>query len=203
MKPFRRCWNVPAEHASWVVVDALDLEPGEEPRVVPETIVESRVARWAREPSTCRALLEMSEAVVSSSTHRPPTEELIHAAVDVVQAAFRRGRLVAIEEPLQAVAEAVGEAAPPAEASPAQRGIRLEPRRVPQPGTQTDWVQIAVEDQDGKALSGRRVRLTFTDQTTRDFGTSDAGVVYVDQIPPGQCKVELPGLDADTWSLKT
>ena len=194
MTSFRRCWNVPALHASWVVVDARDLEPGEERRVVPETFVEGSVAAWARDPSTCRALLEMYEAVVGSGRCRPPTEELVRTAVKVVQAAFHGRRLVAIEEPRVAAAQVTE----PVEAKP-DRGLSLPKRPPPRPGS-TDWVEIVVKDQDGKPLPGIRVRLTLADRTVRDVKTSYEGIVNLTQIAPGQCQLELPDLDKDAWS---
>ena len=64
-------------------------------------------------------------------------------------------------------------------------------------------MRIVVEDQDGKPLPGVYVRLTLPDQTTEDHRSLADGVIYTDQLTPGQCKVELPELDKDSWSLKT
>lgn len=69
----------------------------------------------------------------------------------------------------------------------------------PTPATGKTWVEVAVTDADGKPLPYQKVQVTDAGGTVR-IGYSDAaGLVRVDGMAKGQCKITLPDLDQSSW----
>jgi type VI secretion system secreted protein VgrG len=64
-----------------------------------------------------------------------------------------------------------------------------------------NWIEIQVDNEDGKPVPGVRYRVTLPDGVTLAEGTTDEkGSARVDAIDPGNCKVTFPDLDKDAWS---
>ena len=66
------------------------------------------------------------------------------------------------------------------------------------------WIEIQLNDQDGKPVPGEAYKVTLPDGTTVADGTLDAkGHARVDNIDPGTCQVTFPNLDKDSWDTST
>jgi type VI secretion system secreted protein VgrG len=62
------------------------------------------------------------------------------------------------------------------------------------------WIEIQLNDEDGKPIPGEPYKITLPDGTTIADGTlDDKGFARVDNIDPGTCQVTFPNLDKDTW----
>lgn len=65
------------------------------------------------------------------------------------------------------------------------------------------WIEIVLEDENGKPVPGEAYRITLPDGTTLAEGTLDEkGFARVDNIDPGTCKVTFPNLDKEAWEPK-
>jgi hypothetical protein len=53
------------------------------------------------------------------------------------------------------------------------------------------WVEAILEDEDGTPLADVGYRLTLPDGSLVEGRTDEAGRVYVDPVPPGECRIEL------------
>jgi type VI secretion system secreted protein VgrG len=63
------------------------------------------------------------------------------------------------------------------------------------------WIEIQLNDEDGKPVPGEAYKVTLPDGTTVADGTlDDKGFARVDNIDPGTCQVTFPNLDKDAWS---
>jgi type VI secretion system secreted protein VgrG len=62
------------------------------------------------------------------------------------------------------------------------------------------WIEIQLNDEDGKPIPGEPYKITLPDGTTVADGTlDDKGFARVDNIDPGTCQVTFPNLDKDAW----
>ena len=62
------------------------------------------------------------------------------------------------------------------------------------------WIEIQLNDEDGKPVPGEPYKITLPDGTTVADGTlDDKGFARVDNIDPGTCQVTFPNLDKDAW----
>ena len=62
------------------------------------------------------------------------------------------------------------------------------------------WIEIQLNDDEGKPVPGEAYKVTLPDGTTIADGTLDEkGFARVDNIDPGTCKVTFPNLDKDSW----
>lgn len=60
------------------------------------------------------------------------------------------------------------------------------------------WLEIELVDDDGKPYAGRvEIQLADGDRITRS--TNELGLLRLDGIRPGTCKVRLLGLDPSAW----
>ena len=63
------------------------------------------------------------------------------------------------------------------------------------------FIALKVIDEQGNPVTGQRYRVTLTDGTTIDEGTTDdQGFAKVSNIDPGNCKITFPNLDRDAWT---
>jgi len=65
---------------------------------------------------------------------------------------------------------------------------------------QQDWVEIKIEYEDGSPFDGNCV-IELPGGRKTDGSPDADGVVRVDGIDPGGCKVSFPNVDADAWGL--
>lgn len=69
--------------------------------------------------------------------------------------------------------------------------------------TKKSWIEIVLEDNQGKPVPGEAYRITLPDGSTLAEGTLDEkGFARVDGIDPGSCQVTFPNLDKDAWEPK-
>ena len=66
---------------------------------------------------------------------------------------------------------------------------------------ETHWIHVIIVDQDDQPLAGVRYRIELTDGQVREGRTNAEGGVYVDEIPPGTCKIALLEHDEAEWGL--
>jgi type VI secretion system secreted protein VgrG len=65
------------------------------------------------------------------------------------------------------------------------------------------WIEIQLNDDDGKPVPGEPYKVTLADGTTVADGTlDDKGFARVDNIDPGTCQVTFPNLDKRSWDPK-
>jgi type VI secretion system secreted protein VgrG len=76
----------------------------------------------------------------------------------------------------------------------------------PQPGqppVKKHYIEIKLEDVEGKPVPGEAYKITLPDGGTLAEGTLDEkGFARVDGIDPGSCKVTFPKLDKTVWKPK-
>ncbi|MFH1747780.1 MAG: type VI secretion system tip protein TssI/VgrG [Planctomycetota bacterium] len=69
----------------------------------------------------------------------------------------------------------------------------------PQEEVELTWIEIELVDEADQPCAGERFELKLPNDKIRK-GTLDAnGVARVDNIPPGECQICFPKLDADAW----
>lgn len=77
--------------------------------------------------------------------------------------------------------------------------VAEEPTEEPPPPVETSWIEIELVDEADQPVAGERYELKLPDGKIRR-GTLDAnGLARVEGIPPGQCEVCFPNLDAAAW----
>jgi hypothetical protein len=89
---------------------------------------------------------------------------------------------------------------PPASASIAGLAKPEVPWDAPPP-VASSWIQLQVLGDEDKPLAGVRVRVIDAERGVREVTTNASGQLKLDQVPAGDCRVELPGLDGDAWEL--
>jgi hypothetical protein len=63
------------------------------------------------------------------------------------------------------------------------------------------WVEIHLEDSEGKALTGMACEVTLPDGSKLEKVSNDLGYIRVDGVSAaGQCSLSLPELDAKRWN---
>lgn len=88
---------------------------------------------------------------------------------------------------------------PPPVQSPASDAPTHNPN-APENQTKTSWIEIQLNDESGKPVTGEPYKITLPDGTTVADGTLDEkGYARVDNIDPGTCQVTFPNLDKDAW----
>jgi hypothetical protein len=88
--------------------------------------------------------------------------------------------------------------------------VKLNPHRPSSGDTPPDqqkkkhWIEIKLEDEDGKPVPGEPYQVILPDGTTAASGTLDEkGFARVDDIEdPGTCKVIFPNRDKKSWKGK-
>jgi hypothetical protein len=63
------------------------------------------------------------------------------------------------------------------------------------------WIEVHLVDKGDRPLAGVRVRLRDPEGAVREARTDERGFIRLN-VPQGQCELELPGLDADSWSAE-
>ena len=68
-----------------------------------------------------------------------------------------------------------------------------------QPCEKKHWIKIRVVDEDGKPLTGIKLKVELTDGTTSEILSDGKGRFDTKKtLPPGNCKISLPDtFDAD------
>jgi hypothetical protein len=67
-----------------------------------------------------------------------------------------------------------------------------------QPAKDTDWIEVLIQDKEGRPYRGP-VEVVASDGRRFTSATDDTGLVRLDGLPPGQCQLSLPALDASSW----
>jgi len=80
-------------------------------------------------------------------------------------------------------------------------GPPLPPTSPTPPGEQVPLsaLEVVVVDQEGKPQSGIRYEVEDANGKIHEGTTNPEGLVRVDGLPPGMCKVSLPDLDTADW----
>ncbi len=96
-------------------------------------------------------------------------------------------------------AAAANSPSPPAAQSPASDAPTHDPNS-PENKKKKSWIEIQLNDEDGRPVPGEPYKVTLPDGTTVADGTlDDKGFARVDNIDPGTCQVTFPNLDKDSW----
>jgi hypothetical protein len=67
--------------------------------------------------------------------------------------------------------------------------------------TQWTWIEVFLEDEECRPMSGQRCKITLPDGTVNETVTDGGGFARVSNIVnPGQCKITFPDLDQDAWT---
>ncbi len=70
----------------------------------------------------------------------------------------------------------------------------------PENKDKTHFVEVELVDEAGKPVTGERVRVTLPDgETIAERCTDDKGLVRIDHVDPGSCKITFPDLDDNAW----
>jgi hypothetical protein len=62
------------------------------------------------------------------------------------------------------------------------------------------WIEIVLEDDEGKKVPRARYRVVLHDKSERDGHLDENGFARLEHLPAGTCEVTFPDLDEDTWS---
>jgi phage baseplate assembly protein gpV len=63
-----------------------------------------------------------------------------------------------------------------------------------------DFIEYVLKDKDtGEPISGERWRVKLPDGTSQEGKTDKNGRLRIDNIPPGNCQVSFPDMDAGDW----
>ena len=57
-----------------------------------------------------------------------------------------------------------------------------------------DWIEIELKEQDGTPLGGQKYRVVLPDGTNKEGTLNDNGLARIENVPPGQCRVEFPDM---------
>ena len=60
-------------------------------------------------------------------------------------------------------------------------------------------LEVVVVDQDGKPQSGIRYEVKDAGGTIHEGTTNPEGLIRIDGLPAGTCKVSLPDLESVDW----
>ncbi len=77
----------------------------------------------------------------------------------------------------------------------------------PSPGAEpasqkTTWVEIEVVDADGKPLRYQKVRVTDAAGTPHVAYSDASGIVRIEGMAAGSCKITMPDLDQSSWESR-
>ena len=83
--------------------------------------------------------------------------------------------------------------------SPASNAPTHNPN-APENQDKTHWIEIQLNDEEGKPVPGEPYKITLPDGKKVADGTlDDKGFARVDHIDAGTCQVTFPNLDKDAW----
>ena len=63
----------------------------------------------------------------------------------------------------------------------------------------TSWVEVELVDEDGEPVAGEKYEITLPDGRVAKGTTNEKGLVRIEGIDPGSCKVTFPNLDKSAW----
>jgi hypothetical protein len=72
-----------------------------------------------------------------------------------------------------------------------QAGDKLRPR---------SWVEVQLVGEDDAPIGGVKYAVALPGGTIKDGTLDDNGMVRLENVPPGVCKVSFPELDKDAWT---
>ncbi len=64
-----------------------------------------------------------------------------------------------------------------------------------------DWIQIVVADETGNPVGGIEYQLVLADGSTEGGTVPDDGVLRLENIEPGSCKLSFPRLGDEDWQV--
>ncbi|SRR6266550_7750385 len=63
----------------------------------------------------------------------------------------------------------------------------------------THWIEIKLQNPDGKPVPDEEYRVKLPDETIQSGRLDDEGKARIEGIPPGQCEVNFPQIHGDEW----
>lgn len=64
------------------------------------------------------------------------------------------------------------------------------------------WIEVELLDQQGNPVPNEEYLVELPDGSTVDGNLDDKGLVRIDGIDPGTCKITFPKLDKRIWRRK-
>jgi hypothetical protein len=65
--------------------------------------------------------------------------------------------------------------------------------------TKKSWIEVEMIDEADKPVAGVRYRITLPDETVAEGTLDDKGLVRIDNLDPGTCKISFPDLDGKAY----
>jgi hypothetical protein len=75
----------------------------------------------------------------------------------------------------------------------------LTPSQIARSVREQHWVEIELVGEDGVGISGEEYLIVTSDKQQYSGVTDADGVVRVENVLPGECKISFPKLDRDAW----
>lgn len=139
--------------------------------------------KWLADPVARRKLLDVYETVTGRAEHQPWAHGDTHIPMlDDLAGAFERGELILLGVP----------DLPAPQLSP-QPGDR--PGGRPQ-GQKRSWIEIELVDEEGRRVAAE---LVVTLPGGKKLRPAFSGFLRIDDIDPGTCDIEFPGIDGREW----
>ena len=67
------------------------------------------------------------------------------------------------------------------------------------PVVEVSWIEVALIDKQGQPVEGAHYEITPAGGTTRSGTLDDQGAARVDDIPPGDCRINFPDFSPSEW----
>ena len=183
-------WRLPGHLSDYVILrgqGGANLRPTEQ---VPGVFVAALLDRWASS-GAAQVLHDIYKAIGGSLPAGLTTSARAWHDQQLKQrlrTAFLRGELVALP-----VKQRAYRSLPP----PLQVPRRPPPERSPEP--ELTFIAIQLVDETGKPVPRLRYRVETPDGRSREGTLNARGEAREDGLPPGQCRVTFPDLDAKDW----
>ena len=62
------------------------------------------------------------------------------------------------------------------------------------------WIEVQLIGEDDRPIAGERVRVELPGGALVDATLDDGGLLRLDGVPPGMCRISFPDLDREAWS---
>jgi hypothetical protein len=95
------------------------------------------------------------------------------------------GSLLLVEEPATHFQVLVGE--------------EVEVPEVEKETEENHWIKIHLVDEENEPVAGVEYEIKFPDKSVRRGRTPNHGMIYFDDLDPGECEFTFTKLDEKTW----